>query len=92
MNQDQITLRMRPVDAKWLAEQKHTECAHFHSVGLDDILLWSTVPHLGPWCQKCDPEVAKMDLANAARASGASLGDGAMSEVKAYFDKGGRRT
>ena len=90
MNQGQIILRMGPVDAKWLAEQKHTECAHFHFVGLDETLLWSSVPHLGPWCQKCDPEVAKIDLANAARASGARLADGTMSEVKAYFDKGGR--
>ena len=90
MNREQITLRIGPADAKWHAAQRYKEYAHFHSIGVGDDLLWSNVPHLGPWCEECDPEVAEIDLAEAARASGARLADGAMSELKAYFDKGGR--
>ena len=86
MTLDQIEVGTDRADARWAMGQVQKECSHFHAVELEDILLWSNAPHLGPWCKECDPAVVKVDLENAARAIGARLAAGVMAAVKAYFD------
>src|SRR5207245_2887384 len=90
VNQVQIVLRIGPVDPKWYAEQKYKQCAHFHDLKVGDIVLWSDVPYLGPWCGKCDLEVARIGVQREATRIEASLADGAMEQLAAYFEKGGR--